>query len=187
MFTVDHALSCLKGGFIHRRHHEVRDLLAAAIDEVTYDVSTEPALAPLSGETLLPSANSADDARVDIVARCFWQKCEKAFFDVRVFNPYASTHRNQSLTNVFKANEKEKKRQYNQRIVQIEHGSFTPLVFSAFGGYTQHFLTTLADQIAVKKHFQPSIVMSWLRKKIAFALLRAQVLCRHGWSAISQR
>jgi hypothetical protein len=41
---------------------EVRDLLAVAIDEVTYDVSTEPALAPLSGETLPPSANSADDA-----------------------------------------------------------------------------------------------------------------------------
>ena len=147
------------------------------------------ALAPLSGETLLPSANSADDARVDIAARGFWQKCEKASFDCRIFNPYASTYRNQSISNVFKANEKEKRR-YNQRIVQIEHGSFTPLVFSAFGGCsrdTQHFLTTLADQIAVNKHIQPSIVMSWLRKKIAFALLRAQFLCRHGWSAISQR
>ena len=76
-FTVDHALSCLKGGFIHRRHDEIRDLLAAAIDEVAYDVSTEPALAPLTGEVLPPSANSADDARVDIAARGFWQRCEK--------------------------------------------------------------------------------------------------------------
>jgi hypothetical protein len=104
-------MPCLKGGFIHRRHDEVRDqtiFLAAAIDEVTYDVSTEHALAPLSEETLPPSANSADDARVDIAARGFWQKCGKGFFYVRVFNPYASTHRNQSLTNVFKANEKEK-------------------------------------------------------------------------------
>jgi hypothetical protein len=48
VFTVNHALSSLKGGFIHRRHDEVRDILAAAIDEVTYNLSTEPALAPLS-------------------------------------------------------------------------------------------------------------------------------------------
>ena len=114
-------------------------------------VSTEPALTPLSGETLPPSANIADDARVDVAARGFWQRCEKAFFDVRVFNPYASTHRNQSLASAFKNIEKEKKRHYNQRVIQVEHGSFTPIVFSAFGGCgreTQHFLTTLADKIA---------------------------------------
>jgi hypothetical protein len=90
-FTVDHAVSCLKDGFVHRRHDEIHDLLATVINEVAYDVSTEPALTPLTGEVLPPSANSADDARVDIAARGFWQRCEKAFFDVRVFNPYAPT------------------------------------------------------------------------------------------------
>ena len=182
-FTVDHALSCLKGGFIHRRHDEIRDLLAAAISDVAYDVSTEPALAPLTGEVLPPSANSADDARVDIAARGFWQRCEKAFFDVRVFNPYASTHRRQTLSSSFNANEREKKRQYNQRIVQVEHGSFTPVVLSAFGGCgreTHHFLSTLAEKLAAKKKFAPSIVLSWLRRKIAFALLRSQVVCIRG-------
>ena len=54
----------------------------------------EPPFTPLSGEILPSSANIADDARVDIAARSFWQRCDKAFFDVRVFNPYASTHRN---------------------------------------------------------------------------------------------
>ena len=39
-FTLDHALSWLKGGFIHRRHDEIRDLLAAAINDVAYNVST---------------------------------------------------------------------------------------------------------------------------------------------------
>ena len=47
-FTVDHALTCLKGGFIHRRHDEIRDLLAAVLKEVSYDASSEPALAPLT-------------------------------------------------------------------------------------------------------------------------------------------
>ena len=173
----------MKGGFIHRRHDEIRDLLAAAIDEVAYDVSTEPAFAPLTGEVLPPSTNSADDARVDIAARGFLQRCEKAFFDVRVFNPYASTHKRQSLTSSFNANEREKKRHYNQRIVQVEHGSFTPVVFSAFGGCgreTHHFLSSLAEKLATKKNFNPSVTTNWLRRKIAFALLRTQILCLRG-------
>ena len=45
--------------FIHRRHDEIRDLLAAAMSDVAYDVSTDPAPAPLTGEVLPPSANLA--------------------------------------------------------------------------------------------------------------------------------
>jgi hypothetical protein len=93
----------------------------------------EPALAPLTGEVIPPSANTVDDARINKAARGFWRRCGKAFFDVRVFNPYASTHRYQSLASSFNANEREKKRKYvlsaNCRdrgsIVEIEHGSFT--------------------------------------------------------------
>lgn len=57
-----------------------------------------------------------------------------AFFDVRVFNPFAKSHMSSKLETVFKANEASKKRQYNQRVIQVEHGSFTPIVLSAFGG-----------------------------------------------------
>ena len=60
----------------------------------------------------------------------FWQRCEKAFFAVRVLNPYASTHQRQTLNSSFNANEREKKRQYNQRIIEVEHGSFTPVVLA---------------------------------------------------------
>jgi hypothetical protein len=80
-------------------------------------------------------------------------------------------------------NEREKKRHYNQRIVQVEHGSFTPVVFSAFGGCgreTHHFLSSLAEKLATKKNFNPSVTTNWLRRKIAFALLRAQILCLRG-------
>ena len=80
------------------------------------------------------SANVSDEARLDIAARGFWQKYEMAFFDVRVFNPFAKSYQNQNLQTAFDNNEKEKKRTYNQRVIQVEHGSFTPLVFSAYGG-----------------------------------------------------
>ena len=49
-----------------------------------------------------------------------------AFFDVRVFNP--------NISKTYKLNEKEKKRLYSERITEIKHGSFTPLVMSATGG-----------------------------------------------------
>ena len=43
-FTVDHAMSCPKGGYIHQRHDEVRDILAKILEEISNDVETEPHL-----------------------------------------------------------------------------------------------------------------------------------------------
>ena len=83
----------------------------------------EPPLTPLTGEGLPSGSNIADDARLDIAARGFWEKCEMAFFVIRVFNPYATTHLNQNLNAAFTRNEREKKRQYNQRCIQNEHAS----------------------------------------------------------------
>ena len=34
-------------------------------------------------------------------------------------------------------NEKEKKRECNERIMNVEHGPLTPLVFSCYGGMSQ--------------------------------------------------
>ena len=77
-----------------------------------------------------------------------------------------------------KKSKEEEKRHYNQRIVEIKHSSFTPLVFSAYGGETKHFFSTLANKIATKKHLEPSIVITWLREKIA--LFRDRVFCVRG-------
>ncbi len=77
-----------------------------------------------------------------------------------------------------KKSKEEKKRHYNQRIVEIKHSSFTPLVFSAYGGETQHFFSTLANKIATKKHLEPCVVITWLREKIA--LFHARVFCVRG-------
>ena len=84
--------------------------LAVAINAVTYDVSTEHTPVSLTGEDLPRSANSSDDARVDIAGRGFWHRCENAFFHVLVFKHYASTHRRQPMNSSFNADEREKKR-----------------------------------------------------------------------------
>ena len=47
-------------------------------------------------------------------------------------------------------NEKEKKRIYNERIMQVEHGTFTPLMMSATGGMgreSSKFYSRLSDLI----------------------------------------
>ena len=41
-YTIDHAMSCLKGGFIHQRHDELRDTIANLTKEVCNDVEVEP-------------------------------------------------------------------------------------------------------------------------------------------------
>ena len=182
-FDVDHAMNCTKGGFIHRRHDRIRDLVAEMVDDVAYDVSIEPPLQPLTGETLPHSANKEDEARLDIAARGFWQRGEMAFFDVRVFNPFAKTHLNSKLDTVFKSNEGSKKREYNERVIKIEHGTFTPIVTSAYGGFgreTAKFVAHLISKISEKHDLPSSVVANYIRTKISFELIRSQVMCIRG-------
>ena len=71
----------------------------------------------------------------DVAANGFWGgRYEKTFVDVRVFNPYAPSNRNTTLTQCYRKHEMEKKRAYEQRIREVEHASFTPIVLSASGG-----------------------------------------------------
>ena len=69
---VSHALNCQIGGLPARRHNAVRNFTAEMMSEVFQNVTIEPSLQPLSGETLdLAAANREDNARVDISADQF--------------------------------------------------------------------------------------------------------------------
>ena len=64
-FTVEHALSCPLGGFPSIRHNEIHDLTANLMAEVCHNVSIEPHLQPITGETFSAmSANTEDGASV---------------------------------------------------------------------------------------------------------------------------
>ena len=83
----------------------MRDLLGEVLDEICVNVSLEPALKPLDGEQLAPTANSSESARVDIKAGGFWgeSRHECALFDVRVFYPHARSHRHRSLPQIYRS------------------------------------------------------------------------------------
>ncbi len=141
-----------------KTHNEIRDITADLLTEVCIynDVRVEPDLQPTNGEEFTGlSANAQDGARLDIAANGVWGgRFERTYFDVRVFNPHAFSNRH---PNCYRKHEMEKKRKYEQRIREVEHSSFTPLVMSATGGMANQatvFYKRLASSLA-QKWYQP--------------------------------
>ena len=99
-----------------------------------------------------------------------------AFFDVRVFNPTAKRYANQEISKTYEVNEREKNKLYNERILQIELGSFTPLVMSAtvgMGRECKKFYARLAEMISYKRGTSYGVMAAWVRRKITFSLIKS--------------
>ena len=135
MFTVNHALSCKKGGLIVQRHDTVRDLLTSHISKVCRDVETEPLRHPLDNEVFnIQCTVISREARLDMKAGGFWTTGVTAFFDVRVTHVTCLSNQGEHTATIFKQQENEKERKYNQRVTDAEMLTFTPLVFGTNGG-----------------------------------------------------
>ncbi len=111
------------------------------------------------------------------------RRISRASHDVRVFHPNAPSNSSRSLSAAYKKHEDEKKRAYGERILEIEHGVFTPLVLSTSGGMgreAQTFYKCLADLLSFKRDVPYSSLMGWLRCMLSFAILRSAVMCIRG-------
>ena len=76
-----------------------------------------------------------------------------------------------------------KKRAYDQRVQEVEHATFTPLVFSATGGLgiqANTFYKRLASLLAEKWDHPYSSTLCWLRCRLGFSLLRSSILSIRG-------
>ena len=124
-------MNCSCGGFPSIRHNELRDLTAEYLSEVCHNVAIEPTLQQVTTEQFKhKTANREEGARLDVSAQSFWARDRQlAFFDIRVFNPFAQSHCNTQLAQCYRKNEQEKKRSYEERVREVEHGSSSPLVF----------------------------------------------------------
>ena len=111
-----------------------------------------------------------------------------AFLDVRVFNPNAKRCANIELSKAYEINEKEKKKTYNERILQVEHGGFTPLVMSATGGMSHEckFYSRLAEMICKTRKTNYNVTIPWIRRKSAFSLIKSIGICIHGSRSVFQ-
>ena len=187
-FTIDHCLSCSHGGYTITRHNELRNITANLLQKVCPDVQVEPTLQPLSGEhLLLRSSNRNDGACLDVAAtNLVWTHNQQhTYFDVRVFNPLVPSN-SQSLALCYKKHEQEKRRRYDQRIWEVEHGSFTPLVFNTMGGIgptATVVFKRIASMIADKTSQSYTSIICLIRCILTFSLLRSTITCLRGsWS-----
>ena len=128
------------------------------MNEACSETEKEPQLQPLSGENiLLRTSNKQEEARVHDTkgkAKGFWSRQQRAFFDVRVFHPNASSYRNTSIAALYRRQEQAKKREYGDKIREVQHASFTPLVFSTTGGLSKDTTIAyrrLAELLATKR------------------------------------
>ena len=114
--SVDHALSCPKGAMPSIRHNSIWDITAKLLTEVCPNVGIEPTLQPLNGEVFnRRTANTEDNARLDIKAQNFWDNSRRStFFDVRVFNAHASSNSSSSTDACYRRHEREKRRNYER-------------------------------------------------------------------------
>ena len=104
----------------------------------------------------------------------------QAYFDVKVVSPFARSNVHLSPAQLFKNAERQKIREYGERIRNVDHGDFNPLVFTCAGGMApkSHLvLKRLAEKLSERQNIQLSVVSGWLRCRLSFALLRTTLLC----------
>ena len=174
---------CKKGGFISIRHNIVRDIIAKFLEKVCPGVQIEPFLLAVENKKLPPGTNLKDGARLDIVARGFWSPLDKAFFDVRVLHPGAASNDNKPLEKMYKDHEEEKKRTYNHRIIEVEHGHFTPLVMSTTGGMSREFDTfikRLSSLLSMKTNQKYADTVCYVRRRLRIELLKTCLIAIRG-------
>ena len=125
---------------------------------------------------------------MDISARGLWNSCEKTFFDIRITHPTSQSYSGKSLAEVYQQHEKEKdekeKDKYNQRVIDIEKSSFNPLVFTTTGGMApecNRVNKRLTEKIAEKCREPYASVITYIRTKLRFALLRSTLAAIRGF------
>ena len=179
---VDHTLNCKSGGYASLRHNRLRDLEAELMKEVCQDVRIEPELLPIESEGIR-HGNTADKARLDVCGIGVWGAYEKTFLDIRVMHPNSASYMNKPLKDVYVAHEKEKKRAYLERVLQVEKGTFTPIVFSTFGGTgkeADRHHKRIATLIAAKRNESYAAVINHIRTRLSFSLLRSILTAVRG-------
>ena len=173
----------MRGGYIIQRHNEIGDLEAEILQAVCTDVEIEPVLQEVTGEVLPMGTNRAPDARLDIRARGFWAREQSAFSNVRVCHPNADPYKNRTPEQIYKLRENDKKRPYSSRVLEVERGTFTPLVFTTTGGMSdecQLYHSHLAELLAVKKQENYASTITWTRTRVSFTILRSALVCLRG-------
>ena len=82
-----------------------------------------------------------------------------------------------------------KKLKYEQRIREVENATFNPLVFCTGGAgpSASKVIKRIAGKLSDKKEDSYSDIITYIRTKISFALLRSSILCLRGSRSLRRR
>ena len=110
-------------------------------------------------------------------------KMKKTFMDVRITDPNALSNMSAPVDKLLLRNETEKKTKYGSRIINTERASLIPLVFTTSATTAPEcnkFHKRLANLIANKRKEQYSKVLSYIRIRISFSMLKFFLVSIHG-------
>ena len=105
-------------------------------------------------------------------------------------HPNAESYKNKDVAQVYEQHEREKKRTYNERIIRIEKGSFTPIVLSTFGGMgveAERYHKRIAQLIAAKRNEPYASIIGYIRTRIRICLLNSVLTSLRGMRGKSTR
>ena len=141
-----------------------------------------PPLQPSEGEII--NGLTGVNAKYDVRARGFLGEGQNVFFDVRITNTNPESQRHLTSKKIFTKHEREKKRQHYNRIMNAEHARYTyPISVFCGRGNGQGVLKFVAEKIANKSSFRYEKVLSIIKCKISFLILRASLMCLRGCRA----
>ena len=72
-----------------------------------------------------------------------------------------------------------KKKNYNERVLQVENGTFTSLVFSTHGGIGREckkFYQRLTEMIAEKRDIPTSVATKYIRTRMSFTVSQRYII-----------
>ena len=101
---------------------------------------------------------------------------DSTFFDVRVCYPNAESYTGLTIKQIYRQHESEKTRMHASRVLEVEQGSFTPMVFTTTGEMAdecKRYHNRLVEHLSNKKGEDYSTAIPWIR----VSLIRPLEVC----------
>ena len=190
-FTVEHGLSCKKGGLVGIRHDDVRDeagalaAMALTSSKVTYEpkIFYSRNLKTSQSNADQPNPQQAnDEARGDVLVHGLWVKGSGCVLDIRVTDTDARSYQSSSSQKVLERAAKVKKAKYNDACLEMRR-SFMPLVYSVDGlacKEARAFEKRVASLLATKWNRSYSEMAGFVKSRMSLAIIRSTTMLLRG-------
>jgi hypothetical protein len=205
-FSVEHALSCKKGGLVGQRHDDVADesgelsAMALTPSRVSYEpeifsgkdvVAGQRGEGEVANQTTTGGAGAkgptrsnvaGDEARGDVAVHGLWKRGQTCIMDIRVTDTDSKSYSTTSSEKVLEKAAKLKRDKYAKACLERRR-SFTALVYSVDGlacKEAKAFERRVASLLASKWDRRYSEMVSFVRTRMSIAIVRSNTLLLRG-------